>query len=255
MKLAIAIPTRGVVPFAFAKCFRELDVGVTHKIVSVRGAAIDQARAILVGNAFAIGATHLLFLDEDVLFPPFAFENLYESMREHNLMIVSGIYAFKVTLQPGGFYDDPESEPISNRYRSITPNDLRYSERLFTHKHLSTGLGCTLIDMRVFEAVEEPWFRSTFWVRNGRKDIVTEDVYFFRKARAAGFKVYIDTSVKCDHVDWCEISWRGEMKLLRVTADEGAKYKPPAHRVAIDQGLVARTAFESPAIGKTDVRN
>ena len=65
------------------------------------------------------------------------------------------------------------------------------------------GLGATLIRRGVFEAIERPWFRSdvTYAIRpgaDGRKQLVEmdraseyggQDIYFFRRALAAGFTI------------------------------------------------------------------
>ena len=64
------------------------------------------------------------------------------------------------------------------------------------------GLGATLIHRRVFEAIERPWFRAmTYAIQpgpDGRKQLVDpgipseyggQDIYFFRRALAAGFMI------------------------------------------------------------------
>jgi hypothetical protein len=57
----------------------------------------------------------------------------------------------------------------------------------------SIGMGVMLIKRKVFEALTEPWF-ETPW-RNDKRGYVGEDVFFCRKAQAAGFKIYIDHDV------------------------------------------------------------
>ena len=65
---------------------------------------------------------------------------------------------------------------------------------------ITSGLGCVLIKRKVLENVEfryeknkEPW----------------DDVWFCEDARQKGFKVYVDTSVRCKHfikgMKWDEI--------------------------------------------------
>jgi GT2 family glycosyltransferase len=55
-----------------------------------------------------------------------------------------------------------------------------------------TGAGCLLIHRSVFEKLAYPWFLHP------RVDY-SEDVYFLRNAKKAGYKVYVDTTVKCLH--------------------------------------------------------
>jgi len=72
------------------------------------------------------------------------------------------------------------------------------------------GMGATLINMRVFTEgkIERPFFKTTkldackdpetleWFFKSG-----TEDLYFYDKARKAGYEVYVDTSLQCVHVD------------------------------------------------------
>ena len=61
------------------------------------------------------------------------------------------------------------------------------------------GMGCTLIPLSVFRALgPRPWF--AYEVDDQGWPAVSEDVPFCRKARAAGFPIYLDPSVKCGHV-------------------------------------------------------
>lgn len=57
----------------------------------------------------------------------------------------------------------------------------------------ATGAAFMLVKRRVFDAIEPPWFEGT-------EDGFGEDFAFCRKARAAGFKVYVDRSVIVTHM-------------------------------------------------------
>jgi GT2 family glycosyltransferase len=56
----------------------------------------------------------------------------------------------------------------------------------------SIGTGIMLIKRRVFEGMSEPWFDMPWQTTRG---YMGEDVFFCRKARELGFKVYIDHDV------------------------------------------------------------
>ena len=75
----------------------------------------------------------------------------------------------------------------------------------------SSGLGCCLINMKVFDAFDRegiPYFKEN-WVMETDdnqkiKCSVGEDHYFFYHARKLGFKVIADSSILCDHYDMNE---------------------------------------------------
>jgi hypothetical protein len=60
-----------------------------------------------------------------------------------------------------------------------------------------TGTAGMLIKREVFEALEFPYFSNVY-----REDgsLLSDDLYFCRKARAAGFKIHVDTSVLLGHI-------------------------------------------------------
>lgn len=63
---------------------------------------------------------------------------------------------------------------------------------------LFTGLGCMLISRKVLEKVKFGWAEDSF-----------DDAKFAEDARKAGFKVYVDTRIRCDHITNQKLSWGG----------------------------------------------
>ena len=57
----------------------------------------------------------------------------------------------------------------------------------------SVGMGVMLIKANVFAKLAEPWF-ETPW-RHDKRGYIGEDVFFCKKAREAGFKIWIDHDV------------------------------------------------------------
>ena len=55
------------------------------------------------------------------------------------------------------------------------------------------GMGCSVYPRAMIEKIPKPLFR-TFGAE-------TQDVYFSRKAREYGFKLYVDSAIKCSHKD------------------------------------------------------
>jgi len=60
------------------------------------------------------------------------------------------------------------------------------------------GFGCVIIDRRVFEAVEWPWFVNDPHYES--KTLGSHDNYFCAKAQAAGFSVWCDYGLTSPHL-------------------------------------------------------
>jgi GT2 family glycosyltransferase len=139
--------------------------------------------------------SHILFLDADMVWPT---DVLSKMLAHHDQGIVSGLYHLKagdyapVAMGNGVVL---EGSSVTNYYHDRdyheTGDSLRAQEVV--------GMGCTLIPLAVFDAIgPRPWFAYELddegWPR------VSEDVPFCRKARDAGYAIWLDPSVKCGHV-------------------------------------------------------
>ncbi len=57
--------------------------------------------------------------------------------------------------------------------------------------------GACLVKSEVFRKMEYPHFNYQSALNH--RDTISEDVYFCKKARDNGFKVWADTTIICDH--------------------------------------------------------
>lgn len=135
-------------------------------------------------SSLELGATHLLFWDDDVIPPP---DGLYRLLA-HDVDIVSGFYttrhapvtpvAFRLT--EGGSY-----QSIEEFHDGLQEVD-------------GIGAGFVLIKRRVFEQMEPPWFQ--FICTPDVRRNISEDLYFCRMAQQAGFRIHLDFDVQCQHI-------------------------------------------------------
>lgn len=58
------------------------------------------------------------------------------------------------------------------------------------------GLGCALIKTEVFTDLNFPYFKYVIY-NNG--DVLSEDNYFCHQVTSAGYKIYMNTNVRCGH--------------------------------------------------------
>ena len=144
-----------------------------------KGCDIVSARTWLVRQALEKGATHLLFLDSDMLFPSFALKQLLA----HRKDIVSVEY-------------NKRKFPLEKVTKPLTEE----STELYPGRVLGTGF--MLIDLSIFrnpeKPMKEPWF--SFGRDSQGALVLGEDAWFVNTARDAGYESWIDPTIKVFHI-------------------------------------------------------
>lgn len=164
-------------------------------IFMVSCSMLTESRHRLVAEALKWEATHLLWLDADHIFPADTIPRLLS----HNVDIVGCNYARRATPTA------PTAAKVVTDNDNEDRKNLVYTTLEKAHDGLleevdSMGFGVCLMNMRVFDLLQIeadktdgnflPLFK--FEETPGKVGMIGEDVFFFRKARAAGAKVYID---------------------------------------------------------------
>ena len=149
---------------------------------STGSAECGQDKIVQFAKRMVPRPTHILFVDYDVL--PRA--NTLAKLLEHDKDIVSGIYP---TTQ--------KCEILWCLSRNVQFKLLPYLElpkNPFKVHVVSNGM--MLVKMEVFDNLKWPYWRTEYVVG----DIVTgADVYFCRKAKIAGYDLWVDPKLKCNH--------------------------------------------------------
>ncbi|MBI2982279.1 MAG: hypothetical protein HYY44_08345 [Deltaproteobacteria bacterium] len=183
--VVIAIPLAGpMIYWRTVSGLLELERPSRSELMVFQGALVDRARNYLVEQMLShpMKATHLFFVDADILLPSDALMRLLEA----NAPIVSGLYHKRI----------PPHEPMAftQGKKGIEPIGLK-------GPHLRevemVGAGCLLIQRKVFEKIPFPWFESR-WSKTGH---LSEDFHFCRKARKAGFEILVDRKVRPLHIE------------------------------------------------------
>ena len=126
--------------------------------------------------------THILFVDYDVL----PRSNTLRRLLEHDKDIISGVYPaiqkFKISwcLSRGETFKLMDFEDLPNNPFKV---------------HVACN-GMLLVKMEVFDKIEWPYWKTEYFT-NGVK--AGADIYFFDKAKAAGYDIWVDPKVKCGH--------------------------------------------------------
>lgn len=149
-----------------------------------RGAVISENRNGIAERAIKLGASWVLYLDDDQVLAPDTLERLLA----HDKDIVSGLYvARSIPFVPHVYDQEDERQFCSPRLLSPFDGGLT--------KVLATGAGCMLVKTRVFAGMEKPWWRLGQITKDGWGD----DLNFCHRAREAGFEVWADLDTIVGH--------------------------------------------------------
>jgi hypothetical protein len=147
-------------------------------------------------NAFATeplngGATYdkVIWIDSDISWTPEDFMNLYNSKFD----IVSGLYF------------NEEGVPLF----TFKEDDIFFDHKQLKHKEypfevFGVGFGFVAMKSGVFESIPRPWFETEFQritSDDGKEMFVPwgEDFSWCIKAQNAGYKIYLDPSIRLGH--------------------------------------------------------
>lgn len=143
-----------------------------------------KARNVIIEEAILKDCTHILFLDDDVYPDP----DILTKLLSHDKDIVTGLYLSRAYPHKPFIFDSWFNGGA--RWRPLRPEDNGLIEVV------AGGLGCILIKINVFLAMEKPWIR----LGELESDNWCDDIGFFKRAGEAGFKMYCDINCKAGHV-------------------------------------------------------
>jgi hypothetical protein len=204
-QILIAVPHTGITMFEWGVALKVLQPPVPFNIISNKGLPIDRARCDLVEQAKKLNASHIFFLDSDIMIPWDGLIRLWN----HKLPIVAGIYGSKHEA-PGVWIEQAKSG--EGRYAAVAASHLEKFP-LFTDPNIVVGAGCMLVDMQVFNRLKDPYF---LWTQGREPGGVSEDFYFCEKCREAGIPIHVDTTVRVIHGDYSGIDWAGKRQRIQL---------------------------------------
>lgn len=154
------------------------------------GYPVDLAREKITAKALSDpDVSHLMWIDDDMVFAPDAVERLLEL----NLAVVGGMCFGRRPPYPPTMYrrsaDTLNYEPIYDYEACILRVDATGAAFLLTHR-------------TVYEAIDRTRPGTPFWLSRGR----SEDIAFCERVNEAGLGVYVNTDLGIGHMADVEIT-------------------------------------------------
>lgn len=182
-RLLIVVPTREQTNGKL-ECLNDLVIPVFVKceILNVYGMSVDDAYNFAIQYAIDHKFHYILTVEDDTFPPANIFSGLLEHMRQNPTSVVGAWYPRKTENKEGAHIHinkDGERQSLAADGK--------------VHEVYTIAMGCTLYPIEVFKETPYPWFKKTTYL--------TQDSFFSQVAREAGYKLYVDTNLKCKHVD------------------------------------------------------
>lgn len=155
-------------------------------LLTEQGCYVEWNRIKLVKQAQAHHCSHILFVDADMEFEPYALAKLLA----HKQPIVGAAYNMKV----------PPYCSTAKTHGTTGPTGETSAETLPTVPFdcWAVGTGLCLVDMGVFDTLPTPWFQQVFDAEGTL--IYGDDTWFCKHARAHGFPVWCDPTIQVGHI-------------------------------------------------------
>ena len=159
--------------------------GVEIKIFNNYGNKIDDAYTFIARQALLDNADYLVTIEDDTFPPNDAIIKLFDLLKSETNK------GNKVAV--GAWYPKRE-EPAQGVHIIVGKNErgpLKADNNI--HEVYTLAMGCSIYPVKMFKEIPEPWFKTT--------NQLSQDSYFSQKARDAGYKLLVDTSIRCKHID------------------------------------------------------
>jgi glycosyltransferase involved in cell wall biosynthesis len=186
-RILLAIPTNKYIEPETFKSIYDLqvpdDVELTFQYFY--GYQIDQIRNLIAH--WAVNFDYLFSVDSDIVLPPDALVK----MLSHNTDMVSGVY---IQRKPGQEIVEVYRKTQNGGYANIPFSELKPQG---LHKVDACGFGCVLVKSDVIRKIGYPQF--VYKSALDHSHTFSEDVYFCQEAAKHGAKIFVDSTIVCDH--------------------------------------------------------
>ena len=162
-----------------------------HILICEHGYTIAENRNYAAVQAQMAKSDYLFFCDDDMTFPPDTLDRLLSHKKE---IVGVASNSRMLPLAPTVGLMDEEGKYV--KWDTLPKWKQKLPEQLF--EAYTVGTGIMLIDMKVFDEIDQPWFHFKV-MKNGRIH-TGEDAFFCGQAKAKGYKIWCDPTIKVGHL-------------------------------------------------------
>lgn len=154
---------------------------------------IDHARNTIVHDFLLTDCTHLMMVDDDIV-PPY---EALEQLLFHDKDIVAAACPL---IGP-----DSEGNLVTTMNAYNLGKDMKYEvvDSIGMEKVDAVGTGCIMIKRSVFEKLRVPPFVTEYNIEGIKR--LGEDLNFCNQAMLEGFETYMDFNLECKHIKPCNL--------------------------------------------------
>ncbi len=158
---------------------------------------ITASRNLLRDHMLGNGYDYYFSMDQDTI----PSNDIIERLMRHGKDVVSGVY-FTFHKVEGKLMQVPVVwTDFDDKTETMKYLDIRHLGKPGLLEVSAFGMGCVLIKREVIEKIAFRFDQA----KGG-----FEDVFFCYDSRKKGFKLYIDTSARCDHITTTAGKWKNE---------------------------------------------
>ena len=159
----------------------EMPVGSEYKLHNCYGMAVDDAYNNIVKIALEEKADFIVTVEDDTFPPKDAITRLMNLLRANPKTAVGAWYPIREESKQGA------AIILKNGKRQQLDADGE------VHEVYTLPMGCSIFPIEMFMQIPFPWFKTTVHL--------SQDNFFSQLARENGWKLLVDTSVRCKHID------------------------------------------------------
>jgi len=209
MKVLLGLPFAGrYVPPMWAVTLSALcwPMNIKHALYPVQGKPREQAREEIIEKAIELKSKYVMMLDDDVVPPADAPMLMVRELEMHDEFdVIGGIVTAKGV----------NADPMLFKGSSGGPYWKWKVGEIFEVDEIATA--CIVIRTSLFQTLPKPWFRDLNTLEEEKeagvyaepKDVneilhkgeMTDDIFFCKKAKAAGHRILAHGGILCRHYD------------------------------------------------------